>query len=231
MGLGLTTEASSGSGDILPFVKYDSRAGRLFRNDRVQDQGGNYSSTPVDITRSFKAVVDMENVEVGWMLFSAGAAPQMNLVVLGQPLPPKPDPQFKQGVRLTLKLGKDCGNDVREISGNSASFLRGVDKLHDDYVTGEKENPGKLPIVVLKDTISVTSGSGERKSTNYQPVFEIVGWAPRSIDLVPRAVKAAPSASAQTGSTPRTAPPETGSTKVEPPAAKQPEPADADDFG
>jgi hypothetical protein len=38
--------------------------------------------------------------------------------------------------------------------------------------------------VVLKTTMPITSGSGDKKSTNYQPVFEISGWAPRPVDLV-----------------------------------------------
>jgi hypothetical protein len=216
MGLGLNYSTGSGDGgEITPFVKYDARAGRMFRNDRTQDASGAYSSSPVDITRSFKAVFDMENIEVGWMLYAAGAAPQMQLVPLGSPLPHKPEGNFKQGVRVIMRLGKDCGNDVREISGNSGAFLRGIDELHTAYEVGEKENPGKLPVVVLKDTLPITSGSGDKKSTNYQPVFEIVSWVARPADLTPRP-RSAPVSSTPAPQT-ASAPPSTGSTKVEPP--------------
>jgi hypothetical protein len=227
MGLGLNYESGGDGGDIVPFVKYDARAGRLFRNDRAQDSGGNYSNTPVDITRSFKAVIDLENIEVGYIMFAAGSAPVYLLGKLGDPLPQKPaDGKFKQGVRLMLKLSADNGGDVREITGNATAFLRGVDDLHTAYEAGKAENAGKLPVVVLKDTIAITSGSGEKKSTNYQPVFEIVSWAPRPKDLihVPKAPGSAPAAA--------TAAPTTGGTVVAPPAAKQPAPAGADsDFG
>jgi len=96
--------------------------------------------------------------------------------------------------------------------------------------------------VALKDTIGVTSGQGAQKSTNYQPVFEIVGWAGRPADLVHKP-KMRSGATATRTEAPEpfsssATPPSTGSTKVEPPAAKapeaKPEPAMAgtdDDFG
>ena len=64
---GFSTEMSGG-GDFTPIVKYDSRAGRIFRVDRVQTNDG-FVSDPVDITQGFKAVFDFENIEVGWIDF------------------------------------------------------------------------------------------------------------------------------------------------------------------
>ena len=221
--------SNGGNGDIVPFVKYDARAGRLFRRDRTQDSGGNYVSNDEDITNSFKAVVDLENIEVGFAKFGAGAAPEYLLVKLGLPMPHKPaDSGFKQAARLMMKLHNSCGGDVREISGNSSAFLKGIDDLHTAYEAGKAANAGKLPIVTLKSTTPITSGTGAKKSTNYQPVFEIVGWAPRPADLVhvakgngqPEQQAASPSAA-----------PSTGSTQVGAPAAKQTEMAGADDFG
>lgn len=228
MALGLNY-SSGGNGDIIPFVKYDARAGRLFRRDRTQDGGGNYISNDEDITNSFKAVVDLENIEVGYAKFGAGSAPEFVLVKLGMPMPHKPaDSGFKQGVRLMMKLHSSCGGDVREISGNSSAFLKGVDELHTAYEAGKAANAGKLPVVTLKSTTPITSGTGQKKSTNYQPVFEITGWAPRPNDLVhvPKNADQQTAPATQTASAPST-----GSTQVSAPAAKQPEMADADDFG
>lgn len=228
MGLGLNFSSGSGGEDIVPYVKFDARAGRFFRNDRTEVNGA-YSNNPVDITSTFKAVVDLENIEVGYLKFGAGAAPEYMLVPLGTPMPQRPaDPGFKQGARLMLKLASTCGGDVREITGNSSAFLKGIDDLHTAYEAGKAANPGKLPIVVLQSTLPITSGSGQKKSTNYQPVFEITGWAPRPNDLVfvPKnnTTQVAPAAGSA-------APPATGSTPVGPPAAKQAEMAGADDFG
>jgi len=81
MGLGLNYRRSGG-GDFLPVCKYDARAGRAFRVDREDGQ-----NNPVDITRNFKAVFDMENIEVGWIAFPKGAAPDFQLVPLGEEFP------------------------------------------------------------------------------------------------------------------------------------------------
>lgn len=211
-----------GGQTFLPFVKYDSRAGRMFRVDKKADG----STENVDITRSFKALVDLENVETGWMHFAAGAAPIYALSRHDEPNPPKPVAEAKEGVRLVLQLGAACGGDVREISSNAKSMLVGISDLHSAYEAGLKDNPGKLPIVVLSDTKPVVTMGKNGSSTNYMPVFEIVGWAPRSSQLVwsPKgntvmeaAAPAAPAAPAG-GSMFSGAPPQTGSTLVAPPA-------------
>jgi hypothetical protein len=214
MALGLNYNSGSGGGDIIPFVKYDARAGRFFRNDRTENNGA-YSNNPVDITGAFKAVVDLENIEVGFMKFGTGAAPEFLLTRLGNPMPQKPAGEFKQGARIMMKLAPSCGGDVRECASNAASFLKGIDDLHTEYLAQKAANAGKLPIVVLKTTMPITSGQGARKSTNYQPVFEITGWAPRPVDLV----HVAKGSNVQQTAAPSTAPtaPSTGSTPVGPP--------------
>jgi len=229
MALGLNYSSGGNGGDIVPFVKYDARAGRMFRRDRTQDSSGAYVSDDVDITSTFKAVFDLENIEVGFSKFGAGAAPEHLFVKLGDPMPQKPaDTGFKQGARIMMKLAANCGGDIREITGNSTAFLKGIDDLHTAYEAGKAANPGKLPVVILKTALPITSGSGAKKSTNYQPVFEISGWAPRPNDLV-HVAKSAGQQATQAGPA---AAPSTGSTQVSAPqAAKQLEPAGADDFG
>ncbi len=165
-------------GDFLPIVKYDSRAGRLFRVDR-----GDGVSTPVDITRQFKAVFDFEAVEVGYILFSAGGAPVFTMVPYGQPLPTRPPGDFKQGIRMRIKLAPAIGGDVRELAGTANAFLRGINTIHDEYLRLAPANPGKLPVLTLEDTIAIESGGGAKRSTNYTPVFAISGWAPRPADM------------------------------------------------
>src|SRR4051812_47950315 len=60
---GFSTEPTGG--DFLPIIKYDARAGRIFRVDRGID-----GPNPTDITDSFTAVFDFANIETGWMNFS-----------------------------------------------------------------------------------------------------------------------------------------------------------------
>jgi hypothetical protein len=232
MALGLQTE-STGGGDFLPVCKYDSRAGRFFRQDK-----GDNGTASIDITRAFKAVFDFENIEVGWIMFAAGQAPSFAMVKFGQVLPARPNDNHNQGFRIAIKLSKDCGGDVREFASTARACLRGLDAIHTQYEAEKAAHPGQLPVVILKDTVPVTSGNGDKKSTNYDPIFEIVSWVNRPADLVytPRA-PAKPSAAAQTAATgsvgtqsTHRGPPATGSTAAPPPATQTAAPA-GDDFG
>ena len=210
--------AGGGNADIIPIVKYDARAGRLARRDY---ENGEYVNN--DISRNFRAVADLENIEQGWIDFNTGHAPDFCVDHNSKPFPNQPSTNHKQGFRMLMKLGKECGGDIREMAGNSQAILRGIDQLHDEYVKGVIDNPGKLPVITLSDTVPVTSGEGSKKSTNYVPVFEIVSWVGRPPDLVYKP-KAQSMSRPATGSAPMT-----GSRQVSPPSS--PAPASDDDFG
>jgi hypothetical protein len=112
---GFSTEPSAG-GDFLPIVKYDARAGLWFRIDRV-DSGQGFLPEPVDVTRNFKAIFDLENLETGWIAFPSGSAPLSSLVAMRDLLgktaqfPAQPGATYKHGLRFMLKLAKDIGGD------------------------------------------------------------------------------------------------------------------------
>jgi hypothetical protein len=217
-GLNIETAAAV---DFTPIVKYDSRSGRIFRVDRL-NTGNGFENDPVDITQTFKAIFDFENVEIGWMLFAPNVAPSFTLVPIGSQLPGRPSPTHKQGIRLLMRLSKACGGDkpVREIAGNAKAFLGGMDEVYGEYKNEKAKYPGQLPVIVLVTTIPVTTGSGEKKSTNYQPKFKIDGWAPRPPDLIH--IRAAEAAKPTTQTAPST-----GSTAAPPPGAA----TDDNDFG
>ncbi len=129
----------------------------MFRPDRKQGPDGAYASDNVDITSTFKAVFDMENIEVGYLMFAAGVAPQSLLSPLGTPMPQKPaGGDWKQGARFMIKLHASCGGDVREMSGNSASFLRGFDGATDGMYA-DTSHPATVSPFVL-DRFEVTVG-------------------------------------------------------------------------
>ena len=202
-------------GSFLPIIKYDARSGRISRRDRE-----NGENSDVDITKSFKAIFDFENVEIGWINFNTGGAPEYRVARYadGAAVDKPTGEGFKRGVRLVIKLSKECGGDIRELSSNAAAFLDGAKALMDAYEKGSKENAGKLPVVELKDSVAKTSSGGALKTTNYVPVWEITGWVKRPEDLVYTArSSSAPSSSSE-------GPVATGSTKVSAPAGD-------DDFG
>lgn len=190
MTLGLNTE--SGGGDYADIIKYDARAGRMFRVDRAQDGGGQWQTNNVEITNGFQAVFDLENIQVGWALFAAGIAPSFLMVPLGQPLPDRPSDQHKQGFKVMVKLGKASGDDARELSSCAKVVIGALDTLHTAYEAGKGANAGKLPVVALKGSTAVVSTGKGQSSTNYAPVFEIVKWVARPAELGGTASAAAP---------------------------------------
>ena len=180
MALGLQTEG--GGGDYADIVKYDARAGRMFRVDRAQGASG-WETNNVEITNGFQAVMDLENIEVGWALFVAGQAPSFAMVPLGQPLPAKPSENHKQCFKMMMKLGKSVGGDAREMASQAKVVIGAIDKLHTDYEAGKAANPGKLPVVALTGTTAVVSTGKGQSSTNYAPIFEIKSWVDRPAEL------------------------------------------------
>lgn len=183
-----------GSGeDRTPIVKYDARAGRLFRVDRTQADGS-WDTNTVEITPVFQAVMDLENIELGWLYFPTNGAPEIEVKPYGETnggksLPAKPSDKHRPGFRVHMKLGKQAGGDIREMAANAQVSIQGMDELHDAYLKDAKANAGKLPVVQLERTAPVAStGKGQDgkpvTSTNYQPVWKIVGWKERPPDLL-----------------------------------------------
>jgi len=208
MALGIEYGDNDG-GEIMSIVKYDARAGRIFRIDR-----NNGTNESVDITNTFQAVFDFENIETGWISFDTGSAPHFAVARLGSQKPERPTDKHKQGLRMLVLLAKGCGGDLRELASTAKAFVAGLESLHNLYVAGVKDNAGKLPVVALKTTTPVTSGSGDKKSTNYQPTFEITAWVPRPAALVWTPKNGAPKPAPST-------PPSTGSTQVSAPADEE----------
>lgn len=235
---GFSTAPSTGN-DFIPSVKYNATAGRMFRVDREMDPASQtYISTDIDITSTFKALFDLENVETGWVTFIP--RPDFRLVPVGDPIPPRPPgvdekgkPSWSNGVRIMLKLSKECGGEkpIREITGNSKALLSAFELLMDAYDEQKGGNPGKLPIVEIdgQPRPVKTTPPGKPASTSYHPTFKIVGWAPRG-DLVFQP-KGGTTAQVEQIKQAAATPPSTGSTLAAPPVAKQPEMAETDDFG
>jgi hypothetical protein len=179
-----------GGGDRVPIIKYDARAGRIFRVDRSQNAGGTYESETVEITPVFQAVMDLERIELGWLSFPQNAGPDFAVAPHGQPIPARPSLQHKPGFRLYMKLGKTSGGDIREMAANASASVDGMDALHDLYLAGVAANKGKLPVVKLAGTKAILSKGKAASSTNYEPVWAIAGWVDRPEDLTPEAIAA-----------------------------------------
>jgi len=219
--LGFTLEPAAG-GEFTGLCKYDARSGRIFRVERV-NTGNGFVSEPVDITATFRAVADFDNMQSGWMDFPPGSAPSFALVPLAAitagtiDRPAQPSIKHKHGVRFRLKLSKACSGEskpIREIAGTAKAFLNGIAEVYREYTVTRQNYPGQLPVLTLVSALPVVSGTGATRSTNYQPKFHIDGWKPRPEDMP--AVVTQPAMAIVTPLPPPTAP-VTGAQTVPPP--------------
>jgi hypothetical protein len=236
---GFNREKNTG-GDFLPIVKYNAKAGMILRVDRQYD-GTTATSEEVDITDSFKAMFDFEHVESGWMAFPPNSAPSFVMVPRNAPFPSKPSDIHKNGVRFCIKLAKDCagsGPPVREISSSAGAFLDGAEAVFIQYDAEKAQHPGELPVLMLDRKLPVKTAFAGKSTTNFQPVWKIVGWAPRGdFQFVPKAAWPAGDSTIRYplngGPAPSTAQPkahpDTGGTRAAPPPPR--DTVSADDFG
>ena len=106
MALGLNTNTNA---EIVPHIRYDARAGRLFRNDREQKPDGKWESRSTDITSPAPIMLmDLAQIEVGWISFTGGA-PDFHMVRFGEPLPQQPSKDHRQGFRIRVYAPKSFG--------------------------------------------------------------------------------------------------------------------------
>jgi hypothetical protein len=169
-------------GDAKPIVKYDAKEGVCkIDNDTVP-------------LKNFKAVFDMDFLELGYCKFGQNTQPTFYMALasdtkaleaLKRPEAFDKDgkPLFKWGCRFYLKLTKELAGSsasVREFASNSYVTFNGVSALHDDWGTERHKHPGKLPVVAGKAPIPVPGAHGK----NYQPVFVIIGWIDPPTDLI-----------------------------------------------
>ena len=183
------------SGDFTPILAYKANSGRLYVRDRVQDMNGQWTSTETEVTKEQPSfAVDFGNLSVGWCHFVAGSAPQWLMVPYGQPMPARPvspgkddtgkDLNYRQGFRVPV-AGNGIGG-VRELAGNSAALINGMNELHSAYESAPEAAVGKIPVVKMTDTIAVKTG----QSTNFQPIFTVMTYVDRPEVLGPRTVPA-----------------------------------------
>ena len=169
-------------GDAKPIFKYDAKQGL-----------GKIDNDPVPL-KNFKAIFDMDAMELGYCSFGENTLPEFRMVpasdaravaALARPDAVGVDgkPMFKWGFRLNLKLTRELAgqsSSVREFASNSYVTFNGIDALHDEWSSEKDKHPGKLPVVTGKSTIPVPGSFGK----NYQPVFAIVGWVDPPKDLI-----------------------------------------------
>jgi hypothetical protein len=165
----------------MPILKFDAKEGLLYAQDRVQGSDGKWETEQRDHTKYFRAIMDLDNILVGWICFPKGDAPQCVLVPLGDDYGEQPSKEHKEGLRLLVKIEGDV---VRELLSVSVFFWEAIDQLHSEFEAASSGHPRELPVVELAEVIEHKAGGGKV----YAPRFEIAGWAPRPKDLPAKAL-------------------------------------------
>jgi hypothetical protein len=179
--------------DVPDIVKYDARAGRLFKveydRDAREKQSIDISSPPP------RFAVDFGSLEVGYVRYTA-TGPDYHMKPEGvRPMAQQPADKdengrllYRAGFRLKI-YGKVLGG-LREWSSAASCVLEALDELYGRFREAPEAAKGLIPIVELSRTIPVTFGKGAKASTSYAPCFAITGWTGRVTEMGERTVPA-----------------------------------------
>jgi hypothetical protein len=164
--------------NIIPALKVNAREGKVTCKDRVFHEGA-WSNKDRDITDMFAAIMDLENMQVGWVLIQTGKSPDLAMASIGKPRPERPSDQHKLGIQLRMLLAEECGGDLRELLNTSVAVWDAVDELHNQYLAEAPKHPGQLPKVRIARWVKRQTGQGP----SMVPVFQIVGWVERPWEI------------------------------------------------
>jgi hypothetical protein len=180
MALGFTETSSSGGGDFLPIMKFSAKDGSFVRQDRQQGADGHWEKSETEMDLPFKVVMDMDAIEVGFIAFTT-TGPDFRFVKVGEPMPIKPSDEHKEGFRIRM-YNKEIG--LREMSSSSKIVRNQMNDLHDAYLAGKADNPGKVPVIEItgSDRIQIET-KAQGTQTFRSPKWSIAGWVDRPAGL------------------------------------------------
>ena len=176
MALGFTQTSSSGGGDFLPIMKFSAKDGSFVRQDRHQGADGTWEKSETEMELPFKVVMDMDAIEVGFIAFTT-TGPDFRFVKVGEPMPVKPSDEHKEGFRIRM-YNKEIS--LREMSSSSKIVRNQMNDLHDAYLAGKADNPGKMPVIEItgSDRIQIET-KAQGTQTFRSPKWSIAGWVDR----------------------------------------------------
>lgn len=165
---------SVNDGEITPYLKYNAKAGRFY----VRPEGEQQEVEIVNPRLAF----DMENIRTGWIYYQEGVGPEKvwdPSPVQAAPRPPG-SRKFKRGFEVMV-FGPDVLPRVgriglREFSSTATNVIAAILKMYADYEAQVSGNPNAVPVYQCTHVDPVQGTYG----TNYEPVFELQQWVPRS---------------------------------------------------
>ena len=176
---GLSTQT-----EFLPTVRFNAREGIFSRADRVMDSAGNYSNELTDITAALSeqgVLIDVANIEIGWIKFEGGVDITTQHHSLGLP-GSQPSALHKEGVKLEIWLPTDIaeGAPLREWTHTSKAVINSGNDLHTAWeaaVAADNIDDSQVPHV----TVSIEAVK-TKHGTFRKPVLTLKQFVARPID-------------------------------------------------
>jgi hypothetical protein len=181
-------------GDFLSSWRLNTISGDCVIVSSEKNASGDYEKKEVEVKFPAKFAMDFANLEVGWLAFKP-TGPSFHLVKIGERMPAKPDDEHKQGFRLKL-WSKQYG--LSAFSATSRTISEALDVLHDQYLRGEKEHAGKVPVIEITGTEKVQVKTQQGLKAFKKPVWSISSWIDRPAELSEAAPVAEPAHAADT---------------------------------
>ena len=157
---------STNSGDFLPILKYNAKAGRWYARPEGSDDD-------VEVT-NLKAVFDLENIQTGWLHFGPNGPdwqPDESLAKSGA----APSQDHKRGFKIHVHSPKQLGG-TRELMSSSMMMNGAINALYSAWEQGGKK---QCPVVSCTGTTPITGKHG----TNYEPILAIDKLVDRPADM------------------------------------------------
>jgi hypothetical protein len=152
-----------GSGKFSPYLKFNSKENAWsWRGEEGE----------VSLTKPV-FVMDLANIQTGWLRFDSGAAPDRAIDVNGVRAP-RPSDRHKRGF-ICRVFSRTSFNGVGEFSSNASSVCTVIRELYKDYRSMANDERDKVPVIAVVGS-SVSKG---RNGTFYAPTFMIKTWVPR----------------------------------------------------
>jgi hypothetical protein len=176
-----SANGGTSGGDRTPILKFSAKDGSFIMADR-ENVDGQWSTRETELETPAKVVMDMAEIEQGWMAFKP--APDFVMVKNNQPRPERPDevdangqPLYKWGFRVKL-ANKELG--LRELSSSSKNVYERMKSIALAYENGKAENAGKVPVVTIDGTERVQQTLSDGQTQTWRvPKWSITGWVDR----------------------------------------------------
>lgn len=152
------------TGDFLPYVKYNAKAGRWYTKKDGQE---------VEVINPV-FVADFSKVKKIWAHFAAGLAPDVVEFPSLDAVVPQPSPNHKKGIMINLYSAANFGGVV-VLSATSNLTCKAFAAIYDAYLGAPESKQGMLPVVKVTGVRAETGKNG----TNYEPLLVIEKWVAR----------------------------------------------------